>query len=87
MLRVFLFWLKMDLEVERISRGGPDLAMEAVNSLLGAATHLDKLPLMVDEAPILFFLFLFWPYHMACGTSVLRPGIEPRAFSGESMKS
>lgn len=59
MLRVFLFWLKMDLEVERISRGGPDLAMEAVNSLLGAATHLDKLPLMVDEVPILFFFFSF----------------------------
>ena len=52
-----MFWLKMDLEVERISRGRPDLAMEVVNSLLGAAAHLDKLTLMVDEVPILFFFF------------------------------
>lgn len=57
MLRVFLFWLKMDLEAERISRGRPDLAMEAVNSVLGAAASLDKLALTVDEVPVLFFFF------------------------------
>lgn len=62
MLRVFLFWLKMDLGVERISRGRPDLAMEAVNSLPGAAARLDKLALMVDEVPILFFSFLATPH-------------------------
>lgn len=62
MLRVFLFWLKMDLGVERISRGWPDLAMEAVNSLPGAAARLDKLALMVDEVPILFFSFLATPH-------------------------
>ena len=72
--------------MERISRGRPDLAMEAVNSLLGAAAHLDKLALTVDEVPILFF-FLFWPHRMACEILVLRPGIEPRAFSGENTKS
>ena len=85
MLRVFLFWLKMDLEAERISRGRPDLAMEAVNSVLGAAASLDKLALTVDEVPVLFFFF--WPHRMACGILVLRPGIEPRAFSGESTES
>ena len=50
-LRMFLFWLKMDKEAERISPGQPDLAMEAVNSLhvlLGVAACLDKLAPMVD---------------------------------------
>ena len=64
MLRVFLFWLKMDLEAERISRGRPDLAMEAVNSVLGAAASLDKLALTVDEVPVLFFFFLATPHGM-----------------------
>lgn len=77
MLRVFLFWLKMDLEVERISRGGPDLAMEAVNSLLGAATHLDKLPLMVDEAPILFFYFFFGHTTWLVGPQSSDQGLNP----------
>lgn len=48
--------------MERISRGRPDLAMEAVNSLLGAAAHLDKLALTVDEVPIPFFSFLAIPH-------------------------
>ena len=48
-----------DMEAERISRGRPDLAMEAVNSVLGAAASLDKLALTVDEVPVLFFVFFF----------------------------